>query len=325
MQVPLWKKIQKQNFTSWKELFAFLEIEETRKDRFHLKPKFPLNIPKRLVQKMAKNNLQDPLLRQFVPLHEESILSKEFKKDPVCDLSFRKEKKLLQKYKGRALLLCSSACAMHCRFCFRQNFPYETEEKGFEKELALIAGDPSLKEIILSGGDPLSLSNQHLKELIEELEAIQHVKILRFHTRFPIGIPERIDAEFLALLAKSRLQVIFILHVNHPQELDADVLSHLSKIRALSIPILTHTVLLKGVNDDLDTLKGLFEKLIENGIIPYYLNQLDQVQGGAHFEVEESRGLELIAELRKELPGYGVPQYAKEIPHMESKTLIQNL
>lgn len=320
MKIPIWKQIQKQNFTNWKELFSFLEIRD--ETPFHLKTRFPLNLPRRLAEKIKKNTLEDPILRQFVPLADEKIVSKKFNSDPVCDQEFRKEKKLLQKYNGRALLLCTSACAMHCRFCFRQNFPYETEQKGFEKELQAIAEDPSLMEIILSGGDPLSLNNRELSQLITDLSAIPHLKILRFHTRFPIGIPERIDPEFLAILASCRLQVFFVVHVNHPVELDEEVLSALKPIKQLGIPILTQTVLLNGVNNTVEILKSLFEKCAENGIIPYYLHQLDQIQGGMHFEVAEQKGLELIARLKEQLPGYAVPKYVKEVAREKHKSEI---
>lgn len=322
MDIPIWKQIQKQNFTAWKELFTFLEIKEEQHVHFHLQTRFPLNIPRRLAEKITKNSLEDPILKQFVPLSEEKIAQPGFKQDPVCDLSFRKEKKLLHKYHGRALLICTSACAMHCRFCFRQNFPYETKEKGFEKELQAIADDTSIKEIILSGGDPLSLSNRELSQLIDQLSSIPHLKILRFHSRFPIGIPERIDQEFIDILARCPLQIYFVIHINHAKELDAEVAHALKQIKNIGIPLLSQSVLLKGVNDDLEILKALTQTLIENGIIPYYLHQLDQIQSGAHFEVDEKKGIELVEQLRKELPGYAVPRYVKEVPHMQNKTPI---
>lgn len=320
MEVPVWKKIQKQNFTNWKELFSFLEIRDEQP--FHLKAQFPLNLPRRLAEKIQKNTLEDPILRQFVPLSEEKIISSAFNADPVSDKQFRKEKKLLQKYNGRALLLCTSACAMHCRFCFRQNFPYETEAKGFEQELQAIKEDPTLFEIILSGGDPLSLSNRELSKLLSSLSSIHHLKILRFHTRFPIGIPERIDPELLSILGQCRLQLFFVVHVNHALELDEAVLAALKPIKRLGIPILSQTVLLKGVNDSVEVLKNLFKKLVENGLTPYYLHQLDQIQGGMHFEVNEQTGLELIDQLKEVLPGYAVPKYVKEIAGQKSKSNV---
>ena len=245
--------------------------------------------------------------------------------DPVGDQTARKGPKLLHKYQGRALLLASGACAMHCRYCFRQHFDYAVMQKGFEEELEQIGRDASLREIILSGGDPLSLSNRELKDLIDRLGAIEHVKWLRFHTRFPMGIPERIDPEFLHILATSQLQTVFIIHSNHPKEWDDEVRCALKQVQKLGIPILCQTVLLKGVNDDLDTLKGLCEELVDQGIIPYYLHQLDRVEGGMRFDVAEEVGLRLVEQLREVLPGYAVPLYVREIAGKKGKTLLHSI
>jgi EF-P beta-lysylation protein EpmB len=231
-----------------------------------------------------------------------------------------KEKKLLQKYQGRSLLVTTKACVMNCRFCFRQNFDYEREDKTFKKELAYLKNDPSISEIILSGGDPLSLSNSHLSELFKELENIPHLKRLRFHTRFPLGIPERLDAELLGLLAGLRFQTVFVIHCNHPAELDETVLAKLKEVQKLGIPVLSQTVLLKNVNDRVEVLKELFERMVDFGIQPYYLHQLDPVEGAAHFEVSEDIGRNLIRELAGMLPGYAVPRYVKEIPNELSKS-----
>lgn len=320
--IPLWRQIQRSNFSHLQALADFLELDAHARTRLLKQPRFVLNLPRRLAEKIEKNNLEDPILRQFLPLIEEQNRSEGFRLDPVEDKTFRKEKKLLHKYEGRALLICTSACAMHCRYCFRQNFPYETEEKQFEKELKAIAEDTSLTEIILSGGDPLSLSDTHLGSLMERIAEIPHVKRLRFHTRFPIGIPERLDASFLELLARARLQIVFIIHCNHPQELDAGVLAALKNVQRLGIPVLNQAVLLRGVNDNLATLKALCEKLADHGILPYYLHQLDRVQGAAHFEVPENQGLTLISELAKQLSGYAVPRYVKEIAGEPHKTPI---
>ncbi|MES2345235.1 MAG: KamA family radical SAM protein [Chlamydiota bacterium] len=317
-----WRTVQRQNFTRIDDLLNFLEMSEPLRAEVWQKPRFPLNLPLRLARKIAKNTLNDPILRQFLPLKEEAIKTPGFMIDPVADATFRKANKLLVKYKERALLATTSACAMNCRFCFRQNFDYATDTKGFEEELSLIAEDPSLSEIILSGGDPLSLSNDVLKALINDLSAIPHIKLLRFHSRFPIGIPERIDTEFLDILKNTRLQPIFILHSNHPQELDDDIFTALNKLQILNIPILNQTVLLKGVNDDVETLKELMLKLVCHGIIPYYLHQLDKVQGTAHFEVPQEKGKSLVQSLRECLPGYAIPRYVREIPGHPNKTLL---
>lgn len=312
-----WRQIQRSNFTNWESLLAYLELNEKP-----VSTAFPLNLPMRLAQKIQKGNPKDLILLQFLPSSREYIQNKSFSQDPVSDQAMRRSEKLLHKYEGRALLLCSSACAMHCRYCFRQNYPYETNIKDFDHELTIIRNDPTIKEIILSGGDPLSLSDDRLRALITTLDAIPHLNLLRFHTRFPIGIPERITPEFLDLLENIRLQTTFVIHVNHPSELDADIINALKKIQRLGIPILTQTVLLKDINDNLATLQTLCESLINHGIIPYYLHQLDRVQGAGHFEVPKEKGIKLIKELRTVLPGYAIPQYVQEIAGETSKTPI---
>ncbi|MCH9625756.1 MAG: L-lysine 2,3-aminomutase [Chlamydiales bacterium] len=319
---PVWKKLQKENFTSLEKLCAFLQLSDYQKQTLISTPKFPLNLPKRLAEKIQKNTLDDPIFKQFVPQSYELKTHPLFTQDPVGDTQACIESKLLQKYKTRALLVTTGACAMHCRYCFRRHFSYAPFKEGFEKELRQIQNDSSLREVILSGGDPLSLSNKHLKTLLNDIASISHIKRVRFHTRFPIGIPERIDAEFLELLESSSLQFFFVIHVNHPKELDTDILLALKKVQKLGIPVLNQWVLLKEINDTLEVLQTLCEQLVDNGIFPYYLHQLDRVEGGAHFEVDIETGKKLIEELNKRLSGYGVPKYVQEIPSEPSKTLI---
>jgi EF-P beta-lysylation protein EpmB len=321
-QAIQWRQIQRENFSQWKALVDFLELDEKNQAQVLKSAHFPLNLPRRLAEKIKKNHLEDPILKQFIPLQEELKTAPGFCADPVSDGSFQKASKFLHKYPGRALLLCSSSCAMHCRYCFRQNFPYATGQAVFGPELELIRDDDTLEEIILSGGDPLSLSDRVLQSLLHELSSISHIKRIRFHTRFPIGIPERIDASFLHVLESIQTQMIFIVHINHVRELDADVLESLKKIQKLGIPVLNQAVLLKGVNDNLATLKTLFETLVNHGILPYYLHQLDRVQGASHFEVEEEIGLQLMQQLRDCLSGYAVPHYVREIAGKSSKTRI---
>lgn len=313
-----WREILKQNFYDWEKLAAFLELELSP----YVSRTFPLSLPLRLAQKIEKGNAEDPILRQFLPTSKEERIAPGFLLDPVGDQKARKETKLLYKYEGRALVVASGACAMHCRFCFRRNFDYDKEDKLFTEELEKIGKTPSISEVILSGGDPLSLSNPILEELLCKLQDIPHVKKIRFHTRFPIGIPERIDSQFLSLLSKLRIQVVFVVHTNHPKELDSDIFAALKKMQLLAIPILTSSVLLRGVNDDVETLRTLFEMLTDHGILPYYLNQLDRVQGASHFEVPLSEGLELMRKLKTCLPGYAVPRYVQEIAGAPSKVEI---
>ena len=319
--MDVWKKIQRQNFVDWKKLLLFVGLDQSIQE-ICPNPKFPLNLPLRLAKKIEKNSLQDPILKQFLPLKIENIKKPGFCFDPLEESRFRLEKKLLHKYKNRALLVCTSACVMHCRFCFRKNFDYDTEDKLFDEEIKAIEQDSSLSEILLSGGDPLSLSNKQLQFLLSELSKIPHVKRIRFHTRFPIGIPERIDAELLHIFQSTPCQILFVIHTNHPKELDSDVLETLEKIRKLGIPILTQTVLLKDINDNESILEELFTIMINHGILPYYLHQLDPIDGTTHFEVEPKRALELISYLKTVLPGYAVPRYVKEIPGETSKRVL---
>jgi len=271
---------------------------------------------------MVKGDWEDPLLRQFLPTLKEQEVSPLFLLDPVRDQEVRKAPKLLHKYYGRALLVTTGACAMHCRYCFRQHFDYATSDKMFEEELQEIANTPSLSEVLLSGGDPLSLSNANLQALLEGLDQIPHIKRLRFHTRFPIGIPERIDTGFLELLASLKSQVVFVVHCNHPSELDEEIFIRLKRIQQLGIPLLSQAVLLKGVNDDVETLAKLFMLQVDHGIIPYHLHQLDRVQGAAHFEVTKEEGRRLMAELELKVPGYALPKYVQDIPGKAHKTQI---
>jgi len=318
-----WKKILRENFTDWKKLATYLELTSLQQESILQNPNFPLNIPLRLAQKITKGTLEDPILKQFLPLKEELANKLGFIQDPVGDNACRLEPKLLHKYEGRVLLLCTSACAMHCRFCFRQNFDYDTgETKLFDKELAFIASDTTIHEVILSGGDPLSLSDQALQSLFDKLSVIPHVTRIRFHTRFPIGIPERLDDNFLNVLKSIPQHIWFVIHCNHPNELDDDILQRLKKLQKLGITVLCQTVLLHGVNDTAPVLKDLCERLVDHGILPYYLHQLDRVKGSAHFEVSEEEGLRLIDEISRVLPGYAVPKYVREIAGEGSKSPI---
>lgn len=320
--VPAWKQILRQNFTDFKKLAAFLELSLEQQNNFITRPRFVLNLPMRLAKKIAKGSLEDPILKQFLPSILETVETSSFKSDPVGDQLCRKSSKLLHKYHGRALLVCTGACAMHCRYCFRQHFDYNVTHKLFDEELQLIAADESINEIILSGGDPLSLDNSMLFNLFQNLAKIPHIQKIRFHTRFPIGIPERIDEEFLNVLKSTRLQVWFVIHSNHANEFDEEIFSALKSIQKLGIPVLNMSVLLKGVNDSVVALKNLCDLLVNHGVFPYYLNQLDKVQGAAHFEVSEAYGKELMFELSTQLPGYALPRYIQEISGKPGKTII---
>lgn len=317
--ISLWRKILKTNITKLEQLADLLEWSEEQRAKILRRPNFPLLVPLRLAKKMAKGTLEDPLVKQFVPMEEELEEHPLFVADPVCDALFQTEGKLLQKYEGRVLLVCTSACAMHCRYCFRQNYPYDSGN-DFAKELSLIEQDPSIHEVILSGGDPLSLSNEKLAYILHRLSKMDHIKRIRFHTRFLIGIPERIDEQFLELLAALEKQVIIVIHCNHKRELDQDIFDKIRALQKIGCVMLNQAVLLKGVNDNVATLTELGEELANHGVFFYYLHQLDQVKGAVHFSVSENEGRYLLKEMTKKLPGYAVPKYVREIAGEPSKT-----
>jgi len=319
-----WRSIRRRNFTKIKDLALFLELDSNQLQEIDSTASFILNLPQRIAAKIEKGTLNDPILKQFLPLKEEKIVVANFSLDPVQDTHFSRSSKLLHKYEGRALVVATGVCAMHCRYCFRKNFPYEAERSSFDEELTVIQQDESIQEVLLSGGDPLSLSNSVLRDLLMALSDIQHVKRVRFHTRFPIGIPERIDDGFLSLLKASKKQIWVVIHANHPREFDDDIWAALKEIQKLGIPALNQSVLLKGVNDCPDIQQALCASLIDHGIMPYYLHQLDPVQGAHHFDVDEKKGHLIIDELQKRLPGYAVPKYVRELPGLASKTQLRD-
>jgi len=277
---------------------------------------FPLRVPRGFVSRMSRNNPHDPLLRQVLPLAEECLATTGFDADPVGDLAAMTAPGVLRKYQGRALLTATGACAVHCRYCFRRHFPYAESSAGtnhWRAAIETLAGDTSLREVILSGGDPLSLSDRRLAEFIDAAAAIAHLERLRFHTRLPVVLPERVTPEFVRLIASTRLTVVVVIHANHANEIDKAVVDALARLRGAGVMILNQSVLLRGVNDRVDVLASLSEKLSAAGVIPYYLHQLDRVQGAAHFEVPDDEARELIDQLAARLPGYLVPRLVREV------------
>jgi EF-P beta-lysylation protein EpmB len=246
--------------------------------------------------------------------------------DPVGDAAAQRLPGLLQKYTGRVLLITTGACAVHCRYCFRRHYPYETAPKSlaaWQPALDEIAGDESIREVILSGGDPLTLRDSLLASLAERLAEIPHLRRLRVHTRLPLMIPERVNDELLDWLRGTRLAPVMVIHANHASELSGDAADAVQRLVAAGIPTLNQAVLLRGINDDVETLAELSERLLDLGALPYYLHQLDRVAGALHFEVPIARGLELVAALRARLPGYAVPRYVQERAGEPSKTILE--
>ena len=286
---------------------------------------FPLRVPESYLARMRPGDPADPLLRQVWPAPEESAVQPGYAFDAVGDLDKLKGGGLVHKYQGRALLITTGACAVNCRYCFRRHFPYgdSLASRGQWREaLAAIEADPSIEEVILSGGDPLNLSDDKLGALVQGLERIPHVRRLRLHTRTAVVLPERVDAGLLAWLGRTRLQKVVVLHVNHPNEIDREVEAAAARLRGAGTVLLNQAVLLRGVNDSAAALAALSERLFDCGVLPYYLHMLDRVQGAGHFEVDEESGKQLMRELAARLPGYLVPRLAREQSGQPAKTLL---
>jgi EF-P beta-lysylation protein EpmB len=268
----------------------------------------------------------DPLLRQLLPLADEMIDVPGFTVDPVRDDLAERQPGLLHKYDGRVLLVTTGTCAIHCRYCFRRHFPYDETPRSladWQPALDEIAADESVHEVILSGGDPLTLVDATLSEVVDAIASIPHVRRLRIHTRLPIVIPERVTDELIDILQTSRLTPIVVLHVNHANELDSHVATAIGRLSDAGIVLLNQAVLLAGINDSVDAQAALCERLVDLRVMPYYLHQLDRVAGAAHFEVPIETGRQIIRQLRERLPGYAVPRYAAEVPGAGSKTVLE--
>jgi EF-P beta-lysylation protein EpmB len=288
---------------------------------------FPMRVPRYFVGLMRRGDARDPLLAQVLPAAAELDAVAGFVTDPVEDLAALRGDGILQKYRGRALLVTTGACAVHCRYCFRRHFPYDEQPllRQWPDALARLRDMEDLSEVILSGGDPLSLSDGRLAALVAGIESIPQVERLRIHTRLPVVLPARVGPGLLDLLAGSRLQTVCVIHANHPREVTAELASATANLRAAGVTLLNQSVLLKSVNDDADTLAMLSESLFRVGVLPYYLHMLDPVAGAAHFQVTPERAEELLAALRSMLPGYLVPRAVREVPGADSKVPIDLL
>jgi EF-P beta-lysylation protein EpmB len=287
---------------------------------------FALRVPQSFVRRMRPGDAHDPLLRQVLPLAAEVANGPAgYGPDPLGERSAVRSAGLLQKYRGRALLITTGACAIHCRYCFRREFPYgeqQGEAPRFSAALEEIAQDTSLEEIILSGGDPLSLSDARLDSLTSALGAIAHVRRLRIHTRTPMVLPSRVDDGLVAWLTGLTLPTTIVLHANHPRELDADAAAACVRLRGTGVTLLNQSVLLKGVNDDALVLAQLSRRLFEVGVLPYYLHLLDRVRGAHHFAVGERRARRIAGELAAQLPGYLVPRLSQEVEGAPAKVVL---
>ena len=277
---------------------------------------FPLRVPGPFIARMRPGDPDDPLLRQVLPLDDEDRIVPGFDLDAVGDAAARAGDGVIRKYRGRALLIATGSCAVHCRYCFRRHYPYAEHSAArgqWMQAVDRIAADPGIDEVILSGGDPLSLATSKLAALTERLSAVPHLRRLRIHTRLPVVLPDRVDGELLAWLRAVPWPVAVVLHANHGNEFDAAVDAACAALRAAGVQLLNQAVLLRGVNDSVEALAALCERGYDAGVLPYYLHQLDRVAGAAHFEVEDARARDLHAALSARLPGYLVPRLVREV------------
>lgn len=286
---------------------------------------FKLRVTRSFAKRIENGNPLDPLLLQVLPLGAEHQSAEGFSADPVGDLHAQKQPGLLHKYHGRVLLITTGSCAINCRYCFRREYPYSeasATQSQWQASLDYIAADSSISEVILSGGDPLMLSDKRLDKLISHLEAIPHLKRLRIHSRLPVVLPSRVTDGLCQRLSNSRLQAVVVIHSNHAQELNQEVAEATNKLKQAQITCLNQAVLLKGVNDSLSALRDLSERLFEIGVLPYYLHLLDKVKGAAHFDVAEDCAVQLMSQMQSQLPGFLVPKLVKELSGKPCKTPV---
>jgi EF-P beta-lysylation protein EpmB len=315
-QFNLWKKALAEAIKDPRELFDLLNLPQHYLAAAQEVAKiFPLRVTRSFVARMRPGDINDPLLLQVLPLHLENQLVAGYNTDPVGDGLASKSPGVIHKYHGRVLLVTTGACAVHCRYCFRRHFPYSQANPAtndWDSAVQYIAGDASISEVILSGGDPLSLSDQKLLRLASLLAQIPHVSTLRIHSRVPIVLPERISDALLNNLTASRLQTIMVIHTNHTHEINDEVAAALELLRKFRIPLLNQSVLLRKVNDSVHTLATLSKTLFAHGVMPYYLHTLDAVQGAAHFAVNNHRMQGIYRELSRQLPGYLLPKLVSD-------------
>ncbi len=312
-----WKRLWRESVRDPRELLALLGLEGRVPALSEAAAsQFPLRVPRGFVARMRHGDPDDPLLRQVLPLDDEMRPVPGFVLDAVGDAAAKAGRGVIHKYRGRALLVATGSCAVHCRYCFRRHFPYEDETAAagqWLEAVSAIAADPGIDEVILSGGDPLSLATPKLAELTDRLRALPHVRRLRIHTRLPVVLPERVDDAFVAWLGGLPWPVTVVLHANHAREFDASVDAAVARLRGTGATVLNQAVLLRGVNDSVEALAALSERGFAGGVLPYYLHQLDRVQGAAHFEVDDARAQALVEALRAHLPGYLVPRLVREV------------
>lgn len=328
--VATWQTSLRQAVRSLDELLGILGLSREELPGLDATSSFPLLVPREYVQRMEVGNPRDPLLAQVLPRAEENLQVDGFGLDAVGDGPSARLPGILHKYQSRALLIATGLCAVHCRYCFRRHYPYEDSPASlaqWDESLRYLEENPQIDEVILSGGDPLSLGNAKLFGLLGRVASLSHVSRVRIHTRFPVMIPSRIDSDFLERLEAIAFgpegkPVWIVLHVNHAREIDGPLVEVCQRLRRSGAILLNQAVLLRGVNDTFESQRDLCKGLADAGVVPYYLHQLDRVAGTAHFECDEQLGESIVARLRTELSGYATPRFVREIAGEASKTVI---
>jgi L-lysine 2,3-aminomutase len=325
MQPLSWQEQLSQAIRQPNELLKYIGLKADAIGYSHQAiAQFPIRVPHAFANRIRQNDPNDPLLRQVFPYIDEENEVSGFIKDPLAESGVQPVQGLLQKYKSRVLSITTAACAIHCRYCFRRHFPYQestASSEHWKTSLEYIKEDQSINEVILSGGDPLTLSDRRLTEICSSLAEIKHIKRIRFHTRLPIVLPDRITTTLLKHITDNNKSILFVIHSNHANELDSHVSTVVKLLQSFGILVLNQSVLLKGVNDSVTALVDLSERLVENNIVPYYLHLLDPVAGAAHYDVSTEQAQTLIKEMQASVSGYLVPKLVKEEIGGISKTL----
>ncbi len=322
--IKTWQQELAEGFNNVYELYDYLHLSPSN-NLLSTLPDFPVRIPREFADRMEKGNINDPLLKQVLPVEDENISSAEFTSDPVGDLNAMSETGVIHKYQGRVLLITTGSCAINCRYCFRRNFPYADFQLGSKKlsqALHYIENNSEITEVILSGGDPLLLNDEKLFSLLNKLNQIKSVKRIRIHSRIPVVLPSRITDIFCSKLNSINKPIILVIHSNHENELNKQVKIACRKLTNCNITLLNQSVLLKDINDSSQQLCQLNEKLFEFGVIPYYLHLLDKATGTSHFEVDQKSAIILMDKIKKRLPGYLVPKLVKELAGASNKIII---
>lgn len=315
IRLPLWQQQLAEAFSSVADLCRYLQLDPSSLPLLPHFKTFPLRVPRGFADCMVAGDPNDPLLRQVLPLQAELQHYPGYSHDPVGDLNAVAEAGVIHKYHGRVLLICTGACAINCRYCFRRHFPYADQQLSKQKlqqALSYIATRQEISEVILSGGDPLLLKDDKLNSLLQAISEISHVRRIRIHSRIPVVLPTRVTRDLLDTLNSLRQPVVLVLHANHANELSNEVANACLSLKQYNVTLLNQSVLLKGINDDSQTLLQLNEKLFDLGVLPYYLHCLDRAEGVGHFEVPEQNALALIQSLQEQSPGYLVPKLVKE-------------